>query len=261
MFRPFNFDEAIISIAGDLEIVAQSIAGVGEISPKRRHRFDQVQIRQFAPPKNRDGARGEYPGGRGGNGSDGIHGDAGLDGASAPSLHIDCVDFLANLTVDFSGENGIDGQDGGNAGHGGMGGKGRRSESGFLWCERGGGHGGRGGNGGIGGNGGDGGNGGNGGDLVLRYSGRMEGLIEANLSAGQGRSGGTPGAGGVNGYGGFGGDPSRFCGDETVRRRGRPGTIGRLGAPGRDGDDGREGIQSIEQVPEADMEQRRDRLR
>lgn len=233
--------------SGDRYIVARLIKiPLGSTPTITWRRAEPESTAVSVPPpvgKASPGVVGSSDGLDGGPGADGLTGNAGYPGRSAPVVYLLAKEVAGGqVKVDLRGEDGGPGGEGQIGGNGGLGRPGHPAIPGILDCRAGGGNGGSGGKGGRGGNGGDGGKGGNGGTLVLLSTKRSLaaaiGVFNVEVSPGKGGPGGNAGDGGTGGPPGQGGSGAGLCSGGAAGRegergsRGEPGLSGSLGAEG-----------------------------
>lgn len=218
-----------ISIGGDG-------ATVEWVAPRLGSPFD----RGAAP----SGAPGPGFGTDGEPGADGVTGNPGFSGMSAPAVFIVVQDVVggSRLTLNFSGQDGGDGGQGQTGGRGGGGAVGAPGREALFRCSR---QAGRGGDGGVGGDGGDGGMGGPGGDggtivLITPKGKELADHFQVIVNGGDGGNGGPPGNYGEGGLPGVSGKTSGLCFSASAQKgnRGENGTMGDQGPQGEPGNIG-----------------------
>jgi hypothetical protein len=177
-------------------------------------------------------------------GNEGLAGNPGYPGRSAPTIYL-VVNRIENgpINIDLRGQNGGDGGIGQTGCDGGLGRAGNSAIAVFGLCQSPAGSGGNGGPGGNGGGGGEGGRGGNGGTLVLLAPAAaidaIAAQIRVDVSPGKGGSGGPGGEAGRGGEGGAAGRADSPCPSSAP---GKNGDAGQRGGQGTGGPDGRPGI-------------------
>jgi hypothetical protein len=201
------------------------------------------------------GLLGSSNGASGGRGSDGVPGNTGYPGRSAPTVYLFVGEIQGNLKVELRGKDGGAGGQGQAGGDGGPGQAGRPAVNVLTMCTDRAGNGSNGGNGGNGGKGGTGGRGGLGGNLIIASTSEMVSSLlhpsqnsntsnanhyrlTVDLSGGHGGVGGPGGPAGAGGLGGPGGNAHGTCpgGDRgQTGSSGAPGVVGDLGPDGASG--------------------------
>lgn len=184
------------------------------------------------------GENGRFEGEDGFRGPDGVIGNTGYPGRSAPNLVIIFSDYSGSpLKVDLNGQKGGNGGQGQNGGDGGLGRPGKPSINSLFDCRASASRGGNGGQGGVGGKGGTGGRGGDGGTLaVFVLQEKIELAKQSFDLTALGGSSGEPGQGGFLGVGGKPGPKGRTIGACTGGATdGNPGSDGTKGEPGANG--------------------------
>lgn len=227
---------------GEKTIVARRLrvqSGDGVAEPQIAWLREETDTRM--PPavgKAAPGSSGRFEGDSGQHGAEGIPGNAGFPGRTAPNLILVIRESVGGpIRIDLAGQSGGVGGVGQTGGDGGFGRPGRPGSSSLFDCKRGPGRGGNGGNGGAGGPGGTGGKGGDGGTLVVfapqQTLDRLADQLIVDSRGGAPGRGGPPGEGGDPGIPGPGGRPNGLCFSSAP-----PGVPGQKGPPGAQGVEG-----------------------